>query len=299
MNFPNKNILCIGEVLWDVFGENRKPGGAPLNVALHLKRLNNAVNIVSRVGKDKGGKALTDFILSKGLNANHIQVDFMLPTSEVLVSLDKSGNASFEIVEPVAWDNLEYSPDLEMLAKSAGIFVYGSLASRNIVSRETIIRSLNKEAIKIVDINLRPPFTGISIVKELLSLADIAKLNIDELHIIAGWNNKNTGDEKDLVKWIAKEYKLKMVCVTMGDSGALLFKNNSFHRHPGFKVKVADTVGAGDAFLAGLIYSLIQGNSEEESLKFACATGAFVASRAGATPDYVIGDIKKIITNSV
>jgi fructokinase len=299
MNFPNKNILCIGEVLWDVFGENQKPGGAPLNVALHLRRLNNAVNIVSRVGKDKGGKALKDFILSKGLNTNHIQVDLMLPTSEVVVSLDKNGNASFEIVEPVAWDNLEYSPDLEMLAKKAGIIVYGSLASRNIASRETIIKSLNKDAIKIVDINLRPPFTDMSIVKELLSMADLAKLNIDELRIIAGWDNKNTGDEKELVEWMAKEYKLKMICVTMGGSGALLFNNNSFHRHTGFKVKVADTVGAGDAFLAGLIYSLIQGDSDAESLKFACATGAFVASQAGANPEYVIDDIKKIITNSI
>jgi fructokinase len=299
MNFPNKNILCIGEVLWDVFGESRKPGGAPLNVALHLNRLNNRVNVVSRVGDDEKGRALTDFVLSKGLNTNYIQVDRILPTSEVLVSLDKKGNASFEIVQPVAWDKLEFNSDLEMLAKKAGVIVYGSLASRNSYSRETIIKSLNKDAIKIVDVNLRPPFTDITIVKDLLSRADIAKLNNDELRIIAEWDNFHSEDEKELVKWMSNQYKLKMVCVTKGDKGALLYDNNIFYYHKGFKVKVADTVGAGDAFLAGLIYSFIQGDSDGDSLTFACATGAFVASRDGATPDYVIGDIKKIITNSI
>jgi fructokinase len=299
MKFPNKNILCIGEVLWDVLADSGKPGGAPLNVALHLARLGSNVNIFSKVGNDAKGRELVNIIRNGGLNTSHIQIDENLPTSEVLVMLDKKGNASFEIKEPVAWDILLYTPDLKELSKNAGVIVYGTLASRNRPSRETIIKSLNSEAVKIIDVNLRPPFTDVSVVKELLNLADIAKLNQDELRIIAGWDEKSTDNDGGLMQWISQKYRLKMVCVTRGENGAIMYAGNSFYEHPGYKVEVGDTVGAGDAFLAGLISFLLNGDSMEHSLEFACATGAFVASQPGATPAYRLEDIRSILNNPI
>jgi fructokinase len=297
MIFPNKNIVCIGEILWDVFAEIRKPGGAPLNVAMHLKQLGNSVNIVSKVGNDKNGIQLIDIIRKAGLDSNYIQNDATFQTGEVLVNLDSKGNASYEIKEPVAWDNLDFSPDLKTLSENAGIIVYGTLASRNRASRNAIIQALNNNAVKIIDVNLRPPYTDISLIKELLLLADFAKLNTEELHIIAGWDNKKASDETELMKWLAQRYNLSTVCVTRGENGAILYDSDSIFRHSGFRVKVADTVGAGDAFLAGLISSLLKGNSADDSLEFACATGAFVASRVGATPEYNRENITTIITN--
>ena len=298
MEFPNKKILCAGEVLWDVLGENRKPGGAPLNVAMHLHRLGNDVNIVSRIGNDYNGKELASIIASAGLSLDHLQVDSTLPTSEVLVAIDEKGNAKFEIREPVAWDNLEFSSGLENLSKLSGIIIYGTLAARNRSTRETIIKTLVNGAVKIIDVNLRAPYTNKKIIPELIYAADIAKLNNDELKIIAGWDRMNSENEEELAAWIAEKYMLKMVCVTRGENGALIYNDKTFSQHPGFKVKVADTVGAGDAFLAGLASSLIRGSSTNDSLKFACATGAFVASRVGGTPDYEVSDIDNIINNS-
>ncbi len=299
MKFPNKNILCIGEALWDVMPGNRKPGGAPLNVALHLTRQGNSVNIVSGVGNDQNGMELIEFIENTGLNTSYIQIDESLPTSEVIVKLNEKGNATFEIKEPVAWDALKFTSDLKNLSVNAGVIVYGTLASRNRSSRATIINTLTKEAIKIIDVNIRLPYTNPAIVRELLNYADIAKLNQDELHIIASWDEKSSVNDSELMEWIALKYNLEMVCVTRGENGAIIYSDHSFYEHPGFKVEVADTIGTGDAFLAGLISSLLNEESVKNSLEFASATGALVASRFGATPSYRAEDIKTIINNSL
>jgi len=297
MKIADKNILCIGEVLWDVLPTGRKPGGAPMNVALHLSRLGNSVQIASRVGVDRDGEDLTNFILEQGLGTSQIQLDPELPTSEVFVKLDTKNNAKFEIPGPVAWDNIKYTAALQDLSQSVGLIVYGTLGSRNTTTRESIIKTLKSEALKLIDVNLRSPYTKKSIVIELLLMADIAKLNDDELHIIAGWDGKEAKDETELMEWIVKQYKLKMIVVTKGDKGAILFdkEEDAFHQHNGYTIQVADTVGAGDAFLAGLISSILKGKSPDEALGFACATGAFVASQSGATPNYQYSDISEIL----
>lgn len=297
MEIKNNEILCIGEVLWDRLPSGAKPGGAPMNVALHLNAIGQNVSIASRIGNDEPGEELKSFLEKSGLKTEFIQVDEHLPTSEVLVHLDENSNATYEICEPVAWDNLELSDSLMAKAREAGLLIYGSLASRNPMSRRTIIRLLENDAVKLIDVNFRKPYDTKEVVEKLLEKTDIVKLNDEELVAFAQWYNKHRHDEQSLVKWFATHYNLKMVCVTKGDKGALLYCEGEFYEHPGFKVNAVDTVGAGDAFLAGLIASLLNKKEPADALAFACATGAFVASKTGATPEYDMTEINTILIN--
>lgn len=298
MDIKNKQILCIGEVLWDRLPSGAKPGGAPMNVALHLNAIGQNVAIASRIGNDEPGKELVSFLEESGLSTEYVQVDEHLPTSEVLVHLDENNNATYEICEPVAWDNLELTDSLISKARDAGMLIFGSLASRNPMSRRTLMQLLDNDAIKLIDVNFRKPYDTKEVVEALLEKTDIVKLNDDELVVFAQWYNKHKHDEKSLVKWLAQQYDVKMVCVTKGDKGALLYWNGEFYEHPGFKVNAVDTVGAGDAFLAGLVSSLIENHPPQDALAFACATGAFVAGKAGATPKYDMDQINAILHGS-
>jgi fructokinase len=299
MEIKNNQILCIGEILWDNLPSGAKPGGAPMNVALHLNNIGQNVAIASKIGNDDRGQKLVDFLQSSGLNTDLIQVDENLPTSEVLVHLDQNNNATYEICEPVAWDNLTLTDSLVKKAKESGLIIYGTLASRNPESRNTILSLLENEIVKLIDVNLRIPFHTREIVEMLLLKSDIVKLNDDELVAIAMWHNKQELDEKSMVTWFAREYNSEMICVTKGEKGALLYTAGEFYEHPGFKVNAVDTVGAGDAFLAGLIATIFEGKSYSDALINACATGAFVATKAGATPKYDMNQINQIIhTNS-
>ncbi|HRX12145.1 MAG TPA: carbohydrate kinase, partial [Draconibacterium sp.] len=236
MQIKNNEILCIGEVLWDRLPSGAKPGGAPMNVALHLNAIGQNVSIASRIGNDELGTELRSFLENSGLSTEFIQIDEHLPTSEVLVHLDENNNATYEICEPVAWDNLELTDSLKTKAREAGLLVFGSLASRNPVSRSTIMQLLEKDAVKLIDVNFRKPYDTQEVVEKLLEKTDIVKLNDDELVAFAQWHNKHKHDEKSLMKWFAKQYNLKMVCVTRGEKGAFLFCDGEFYEHPGFKV---------------------------------------------------------------
>lgn len=297
MQINNKEILCIGEILWDRLPSGAKPGGAPMNVALHLNAIGLDAAIASSIGKDKPGDELISFLKKSGVGTEYIQVDENLPTSEVLVHLDEKNNATYEICEPVAWDSIRLTNELMAKAKHSGLMIYGSLASRNPFTRETLMSLLDYDGVKLIDVNFRKPYDSQEVVEALLQKTDIVKLNDDELVVFAGWYNKNNDDEKSLVKWFVSHYNIQMLCVTKGEKGAMLYCDGEFYEHPGFKVNAVDTVGAGDAFLAGLIASLLNKKEPAEALAFACATGAFVASKAGATPEYDMTEINTILIN--
>lgn len=297
MKLSNKQILCIGEILWDRLPSGAKPGGAPMNVTLHLKAIGQDAAIASRIGHDEAGKELKTFLENSGLSTEYIQVDEKLPTSEVLVHLDENNNATYEICEPVAWDNLQLTDNLVEKAIRSGLLVYGSLASRGEQTRQTMVKLLESDAVKLIDVNLRKPYDKREIVELLLQKSDIIKLNEDELQVFAGWYDQQNLTEKEMVQWISDQYDAKLVCVTKGEKGAVLFSDKSFYDHPGFKINAVDTVGAGDAFLAGLVAALFDNKSYEDALSFACATGAFVASKAGATPKYDMHEIEKILVS--
>ncbi|MFA5329194.1 MAG: carbohydrate kinase [Prolixibacteraceae bacterium] len=298
MKIKNNQILCVGEILWDNLPSGAKPGGAPMNVALHLSRLGQNVAVASKVGNDEKGRKLLNFLETSGLKTDLVQIDETLPTSEVLVHLDTNNNATYEICEPVAWDNLELTGELAAKAKTSGLIIYGSLASRRPESRTTILSLLETDAVKLLDVNLRKPYDTRELVELLLVKSDIIKLNDDELSVIAGWNNQPEMDEISLVKWVAEKYNSQLVCVTKGENGAVIFSDGAFFSHPGFKVDAVDTVGAGDAFLAGFIAALLEGKTNEKALEFASATGAFVASKAGATPEYDRIEIEQLLISN-
>jgi fructokinase len=285
-------IVCFGEVLWDMLPSGAKPGGAPMNVAIHLKRQGLNPLIVSSVGNDENGQKLRAFLQETGMSLEFLQTDKTLPTSQVLVYLDSEKNATYEICEPVAWDNIQYSNELKKLAAKTDLIVFGTLALRNENTRQTLLKFLNHSPAKrFLDVNLRPPYDNRNVIEKMLHLADFAKLNNEELATIAGWNSQK-GTEEELVRWLSGFFSCSTVCVTRGANGAALFIQNELFEHPGFKVQTVDTVGAGDSFLAGLIAQLSAGISHEKALEYACATGAFVASQPGAVPEYSKEDIK-------
>lgn len=292
-----ERVLCFGEVLWDMLPTGPLPGGALLNVAIHLKKQGKVPVLVSAIGDDEEGKKLVDYLQESEVYTRLIQIDKTLPTSKVLVYLDENKNASYEICEPVAWDNILMNKEVEQAADSADLVVFGSLASRNLTTRSTLYKLLQKtRGTLLLDVNLRPPFSQ-KTVEELLYKADFAKLNDDELKEISTWNSF-AGTERELVSHLSQFYNCPTVCVTRGEKGALLFIDGLFYEHPGFKVKVADTIGAGDSFLAGLIVSLSKKWSPEKALEWACAIGAFVASQKGAVPDYSGKDIEALINGA-
>lgn len=295
MEIRKNEILCFGEVLWDRLPSGAKPGGAPMNVALHLNAIGLNAAIASSVGNDEAGKELITFLQDSGMKTNLIQTDPKLPTSEVLVHLDANNNATYEICEPVAWDNIQLSDELAEKAKHSGLIIYGSLASRNGTTRKTLLKLLDNDAVKLIDVNLRKPYDKQDVLELLLAKTDIVKLNDDELVVFSGWHGIHGKNEQELVEWFVKQYNVEMLCVTKGEKGALMYYKNQFYEHPGFKVNAVDTVGAGDAFLAGLVASFLQKKTPTEAIAFACATGAFVASKAGATPKYDMNEINTIL----
>lgn len=294
MKISNKKILCFGEVLWDMLPSGEKPGGAPMNVALHLKKFGLEVALASKVGKDEPGEKLLSFIGNAGLATHNIQRDDNLETSKVLVHIDGQ-EARYEICEPVAWDNINITPELTKEVENCGVVVYGSLASRNADTKQTLQSILNSDVLRIMDVNLRPPYDNEALVVPLLKLADVIKLNDEEIVTIASWFDVQDENTEVLMRWVAKEFNAMAVCVTKGEDGAYLLHDDLFYSHPGFKVDAQDPVGAGDAFLAGYIYSLLSDKTPENAIEFACATGALVASKAGAAPKYGSEEILQIM----
>lgn len=288
-------IVCFGEVLWDMLPSGAQPGGAPMNVAIHLKRQGLNPFIVSSVGSDNEGKNLRAFLQETEMSLEFLQTDETLPTSQVLVHLDSEKNATYKICEPVAWDNIQYSKELKKLAAKTDLIVFGTLALRNEDTQKTLLKFLNHSPAKrFLDVNLRPPYDNRDVVEKMLHLADFAKLNNEELTSIAGWNSQK-GNEEDLTRWLSEFYSCSTVCVTRGANGAALLIDEKWFEHPGFKIVAVDTVGAGDSFLAGLIAQLSSGSFPEKALKYACATGAFVASQPGAVPEYSGLDIQAFV----
>lgn len=291
----NKEILCIGEVLWDRLPDKSIPGGAPMNVALHLKNVGYRVMMCSSLGNDEPGKELLRFLERKGIVTDLIQTTHELPTSEVTVFLDELNNPTFDILEPVAWDRIDLTPELDEAARDVGTIVYGTLASRNEATRRTIHAVLEHVNVKLIDVNLRPPYVQQEVVENLVRKADIAKMNADELRTIAGWHGLQYLGLKDLLNWFVDTFRTKIICITRGKDGAMVLDQGKILEHPGYNVRTLDTVGSGDAFLAGFVSKLFDGKNTEEALKYACALGAYVATKQGATPNYSFKRIEEIM----
>ncbi len=277
-------VVSFGEILWDKLPSGKVPGGAPLNFAYRLNSFQNSVSIVSMVGDDALGKELIEFLKVSSLDTEHIQISNIYKTGEVNVSVDKNGIADYDILNPVAWDNILLNSKNIALIKNSSIFVFGSLICRNITSRKTLKELIKISPFKLFDINLRSPYYSMDLIEELMISSDFIKFNYEEIEEICTLYIKKKGTLENMIETISEKTKTKNICVTMGEKGACYYTNNSFYYQDGFKISVLDTVGAGDSFIATLVEGILNKTKPQEILKKACAVAALVASKEGATP---------------
>lgn len=276
-------IACFGEMLWDMLPTGRQPGGAPLNVAVHLHNFGLNALIISRIGHDDLGAELRAFVESKNISTHYVQHGETHLTGVVKANVSNTMEVTYQIVKPVAWDYIQYTAEVRELVETAEAFVYGSLAARHAPSRETLYRLLQQARLKVFDVNLRPPHYSRDVVSYLLNQADVVKLNHHELTEIMGWFGVAPSEETAL-QWLAERFHLQAVCVTKGADGAVLWVDHQLYFSPSLVVQVQDTIGSGDAFLAALLRGLLLRQAPPNYLAFACAAGALVASYQGATP---------------
>tara|TARA_R110000868_G_scaffold219594_1_gene470674 strand:- start:1016 stop:1912 length:897 start_codon:yes stop_codon:yes gene_type:complete len=289
------SAVCFGEVLWDIFPTHKKIGGAPLNVALRMNSFGVETTMISRVGADENGEDILSFLNSQEVTTDLIQVTKEYKTGAVHVMINEKGNASYDILYPSAWDKIVETEIMDKVISEADVFVFGSLASRDEVSRETLISLLDKAKYKVFDANLRAPYYTTEVLNELMQKADFIKLNDEELREISSQLGSPYNSFEQNIKFIAEKTNSKQVCVTKGEFGAVLYYNDKFYYNSGYFVKVVDTVGAGDSFLASLIIRLLRGKSPQKALNYACAVGALVAGQEGANPKVSEKEIKKFM----
>lgn len=316
-----KNIVCFGEVLWDVFPNRKKIGGAPLNVALRLQSLENNVSIITRIGEDSDGEGIFQFIKENGVAVDNIQIDSELKTGEVAVSLNEEGSASYTINYPRAWDRIQLTKSAKEITSASDAFIFGSLIARDHNSKQTLYSLLEIAPYKIFDVNLRAPYYTKEVLNNLMESADFIKFNDDEIieivtdlimkaadfkkfgnHEISEIIDKLNSETQNLegsIKFIAQQTNTKSICVTLGSKGAILFYNDTFYYNKGHKINVVDTVGAGDSFLAALTDRLLDGEAPQNAIDFACAVGAVVASSEGANPKLHKNDIDALISKHI
>jgi fructokinase len=296
MTSPHHPVVCFGEVLWDILPSGSVPGGAPMNVAYHLHKQQKNPAVITSIGIDEKGEELLNIFSDYGVCTDFFQVDHNHETGKVYAAPNEHNEVVYDIVKPVAWDFIVWEDSFEDLVSNAEFFVYGSLSARNQVSKKTLFQLLERAKSKVLDINLRAPHFNRRIVEELLSKADFLKLNLAELELITGWFSKYTSIE-DRVRSVTEKFKIQNIVVTMGGDGAIFYYNGQGYVQKGFKVEVVDTVGSGDAFLAGLIAKLLENAPPVEALEFASSLGAFIATQTGACPDYNVSAINNLIRN--
>lgn len=283
-----KYIVGLGEILWDVLPEGKQVGGAPGNFAYHASQFGFNGAVVSAVGRDALGDELLDNIKDKGIGEFIQRVDY--PTGTVQVRLDSNGIPMYEIREGVAWDNIEFTPEVEKLAKDCQAVVFGSLAQRSTVTRETIYKFLDtmpeeEGTYKIFDINLRQGFYTKRSVEESMRRCNILKINDEELVAIGRIFSTSGIDLQDKCWKLLESYGFKILILTCGVNGSYVFTKSSVSFVATPRVKVADTVGAGDSFTATFISSLLSGKSVRDAHLHAVRVSAYICTQHGAMPE--------------
>lgn len=283
----NEIVVGMGEALWDVLPEGKKIGGAPANFAYHVSQFGLPSCVVSAIGDDALGKEIIENFTSKGLDQLIAEVPY--PTGTVQVEIDQTGIPLYNIKENVAWDNIPYTEHLDALAKRTKAVCFGSLAQRNVVSRNTINHFLDTmpkddDSLIVFDVNLRQGFYNKEILCKSMQNCNILKINDEELITVSRMFGYPGIDLQDKCWILLGKYNLKMLILTCGINGSYVFTpgNVSFQHTP--KVEVADTVGAGDSFTAAFIASILKGKSVTEAHSIAVKTSAYVCTQKGAMP---------------
>ncbi len=280
-------VVGMGEALWDVLPEGKKIGGAPANFAYHVSQFGLPSRVISAVGDDPLGHEIIENFNSKGLH-HHIAI-VPYPTGTVQVEIDQAGIPQYDIKENVAWDNIPYTAHLEQIAMNTKAVCFGSLAQRNVVSRNTINRFLdampqNEDSLVVFDVNLRQGFYNKEILCNSMKRCNILKINDEELVTVSRMFGYPGIDLQDKCWILLGKYNLKMLILTCGINGSYVFTPGSVSFQPTPKVEVADTVGAGDSFTAAFISQILKGKSVTEAHACAVQTSAFVCTKKGAMP---------------
>ncbi|TVZ52897.1 PfkB family carbohydrate kinase [Dokdonia sp. Hel_I_53] len=302
------NIAAYGEIVWDQYPEKKHLGGAPFNVACRLHSFGAKVQMISALGNDTLGKEALEEIKSLGLDTSYIQRNDK-PTGHVEVALNKKGAVTYTIPQPAAWDRIPWTEKNVQAVTEADALVIGSLAFRSGIDVPLDMDHLdvkyapvpeNIEAIEVLiarskftvfDVNLRAPYYDIEIIVGLMEASDMIKLNDEELELVVlamGIEGETLADE---LKMLSAMTETPTICVTLGADGAMLYHKGGIHTQEGFSVEAIDTIGAGDSFLAALLFGLLSGETPDDALEVACAIGSIVASKEGANPEVKISEI--------
>ncbi|MBQ8655588.1 MAG: carbohydrate kinase [Prevotella sp.] len=280
-------VVGLGEALWDVLPEGKKLGGAPANFAYHAGQFLGSDNTIaiSALGEDKLAEETIEAL--KEHNLNYLMPRVPYPTGTVQVQLDEQGIPTYDIKENVAWDNIPFTPEIEEIAANCRAVCFGSLAQRNVVSRENIHRFLDltpQDCVKIFDINLRQQFYSKEIIQESMRRCNILKINDEELVLIGRMFGYPGLDIENKCWLILGKYNLDMLVLTCGTNGSYVFTPGqmSFQETP--KVQVADTVGAGDSFTGSFCAAILSGKPVPEAHRLAVEVSAFVCTQNGAMP---------------
>jgi fructokinase len=291
------NILSIGEVLWDVFGDTEHLGGAAFNFAAHARILGHSVYFASAVGEDARGRRVLEKMEAMGLPTSFVHPVKDHPTGIVTVSLDTSGQPRFTIHRPAAYDFPALSAgDLQELSSHRPDWIYfGTLFQMSPKAKALTLKLIhaNPQARRLYDVNLRENCYEAPLVNELMSLATAVKLNdqeVDSIQSMFGWSHRSL---EDFCRGTAREFGWEAVCVTRGEAGCVLLLGDRYVEAEGYEVRVADTVGAGDAFAAAFLHGLAGGWPAREVAEFANRVGALVASRPGGTPSWTVEEVSR------
>jgi fructokinase len=300
----NKPALMVGlgEVLWDLLPSGRVLGGAPANFAYMTTLLGNEGAVASRVGSDDLGREACRVMQELGLSTLYLQHDGARGTGTATVAIDAAGQPNFTIKESVSWDYLEWTKDWEQLSARADVICFGSLAQRSPQSSVTIERFLQnapKRTLRICDVNLRQSFYSRHVLRKSFQRADIVKLNEQEMLEVSYLLKLGVGSEELLCQRLLHECDLRVVCVTRGARGSLLVSQKDTVEHSGLRVKVADAVGAGDAFTACLAHHYVHGHSLEETSESANRFASWVATQKGATPRISAEELQGVLNGVI
>ena len=296
-------IVGIGEVLWDLLLTGPQLGGAPANFAYHAHALGAEAHVITRVGSDDQGREILRRFRDMGLQHGAVQIDERAPTGTATVALSGNGLAHFTIQDNVAWDYLVADEKAITLASSADAICFGSLAQRSESSRNAIqklVASSPAQALRVFDVNLRQRFYTREVIERSLQLANVLKLNDDELPTLAAMFNL-TGSTENQVESLARIFNLKVVALTRGANGSLLYQDLEDTRWSdcvSVPVKVVDTVGAGDSFTAALVLGLLTKMDLDEINAVANAVARYVCSQAGATPELPLEFARRFLVSA-
>jgi fructokinase len=282
-------ILSCGEVLWDLFPEGARFGGAPANFACHAAILGGQVTMLSALGIDaRGDEALTT-LQGFGMDTSLVQRIPDAPTGNVGVSLNAAGKPTFEIHAGSAWDRIAWTDALEARIAEVDAIYFGTLGQRGEMSRVTIRRALGlakaRGILRVLDVNLRKPFYDAALIRESIAHASVLKLSDDELaEVAAACGIALNAEPEATLRALLTRIGLDLVVMTRGAKGALLVSANDAVDQPGIPTKVVDTVGAGDSFTAAFVLGLLRRDAREVILRKACETGSAVCAQSGAVP---------------